>query len=91
MSDWESPMCRFLHKPIQVLWFSSEEWFLLVMLYFGGLVADAILWLLIIPAVFSVIPAFRKKPRSFFKHFLLLLGIRQLKGYLPPISGRFYE
>jgi len=91
MNSWDMPLCRYLHKPLQVLWFSVEEWYLLIMIYVGGLVTDPIIWILVIPAIFMAIPAMRKKQRSHYKHLLLVAGFKELTGYPPPISGRFYE
>lgn len=91
MSNWDVPLCRYLHLPLQVLWYSVEEWFLLGGIYFAGLMADAIIWLLIPAVLYAGIPALRKKHRSYFKHTQLLLGIKELKGYPPPTSGRFCE
>ena len=64
---------------------------MMTMVYFAGLVGEAAIWLLLPVCIFVVFPALRKKHRSYIKHLRLLLGISELKGYPPPISGRFHE
>ena len=57
MEGWDQPLCRYMHRPIQVLWFNIEEWYLLAMLYFVGLMSSAAIWIAIVPTVLMVIPA----------------------------------
>lgn len=91
MSNWEAPLCRYLHRSLQVLWFQVEEWYVLGMLYFGGLIGTAFIWLFAPLFIFVVFPATRKKHRSHFRHVKVLLGLTELNGYPPPTTGRFYE
>lgn len=89
--EWDAPLCRYLHRSLQVLWFSVEEWYLLAAIYIGGLAGSAMIWLLFPIAVMVVFPYTRAKHRSYFKHAKVQLGLKPLHGYPPPISGRFYE
>lgn len=83
---------RYLHKPIQILWFDVEDIALIVVMYVLWLVIDR-WWIL--PAVVLVPYWFRelklRKPRGYLRHLLYQFGFERLRGYPPPASREFRE
>jgi len=73
---------QYLHRPLQVLWWESDEFVvvmlgLILWLLFGGYYF--ILIGLIVPFFYS---RFKKRhSRGFFGHLMYFLGFKKFKGY----------
>jgi len=83
---------QYLHKPLQVLWWESDE-FLIVMFGFGMWVMFGGYHFLIIGVVLPYLYSkFKKRySRGFLKHLMYFSGFKKLKGYPEFFSGRFIE
>lgn len=84
-------MPRYLHKPLQILWFDINEVICIVVFYIAAMSFGGLMWLLLIigPAIF--IPYKRKQPRGYFQHVLYQAGYAELAGYPIPMSDKFHE
>ena len=83
---------RYLHLPIQLLWFDIEDIGLLFCLYALYLIVDSpwmLLLLLVVPYAFKVIKA--EQPRGFLRHALYRYGFARLRGYPSPQIRVFCE
>jgi hypothetical protein len=83
---------RYLHLPVQLLWFDMEDLavlgvcYLMWLLFSSWLVAPLIV---VGPWLFMRIKA--RRPRGFLRHQLYQYGFARLAGYPPPLTGRFEE
>jgi len=83
---------RYLHLPLQVLWFDTEDIAVILVCYVMWMVVSS--WLIVpfvvlAPFLFMKIKATR--PRGFLRHKLYRAGFSQLRGYPPPHARRFRE
>lgn len=73
---------RYLHRPLQILWWESDEFLILMLslglwLIFGGYYF--ILIGFVVPYIYS---KFKKRhSRGFFGHLSYFCGIKSFKGY----------
>lgn len=84
-------MPQYLHLPIQILWFDTNEIFIILIGYLTGLVFGGWAWLalVILPSIY--IPYKRKQDRGFLPHQFYKSGFIELKGYPPPTAEKFHE
>ncbi|WP_257291443.1 type IV conjugative transfer system protein TraL, partial [Endozoicomonas sp. ONNA1] len=87
----EERVPQYLHMPMQILWFDTTEWTLilgtyLVVLLFGMFAGGIALLLLL-----SAIQYKRKRERGFFQHILYEYGYSSIEGYPLPTADVFYE
>lgn len=82
---------QYLHLPLQLLWFDSEELMIIMVLYVFGLVFGGWAWAGIVIGPYLYIQVKRKKPRGFLRHLLYQAGLYRLDGYPEPHSSRFWE
>lgn len=83
---------RYLHLPIQILWFDMEDIGVILASYAVWLVLDSWLALplvVLVPWLFMSLKA--DKPRGFLGHALYGLGIHRLTLYPPPDIEEFHE
>ena len=83
---------RYLHLPVQILWFDMEDIAILLASYSIWMVFSS--WY-VIPIVIGVPLMFMRikssKPRGFLQHALYQYGFASVKGYPPPMTDRFEE
>jgi len=83
---------RYLHLPIQILWFDMEDIAIVLLCYVLWMVMDKF-WLLpmvvLVPYLFHHLKA--RKPRGFVRHVLYEFGFQKLDGYPPPQVIDFEE
>ena len=91
MEQWEAALCRYMHLPVQILWWSSVEWYMLLLSYFAGSTLHPFLFLGIIFLPIYLFPSIRKKPRGFVLHAQIAFGVRRLYGYPSPLAGVMHE
>ncbi|WP_339145180.1 hypothetical protein [Pseudoalteromonas galatheae] len=84
-------MPRYIHKPLQILWFDVNEVVILVIFYLAAMTFGGLMWLTLIIGPALIIPYKRKQPRGFFQHAMYLLGYAKLWGYPLPVSKKFKE
>lgn len=84
-------MPRYLHKPIQILWFDANEVLILVVFYMIAMTFGGLAWLTLIAGPAIIIPYKRKQPRGYFSHALYCAGFAKLNGYPIPLSKTFRE
>lgn len=84
-------MPKYLHKPLQILWFDVHEVTALVGFYVAAMTFGGLMWLILIvgPALF--IPYKRKQPRGYFQHLIYKAGFAELHGYPLPMADKFWE
>lgn len=87
----EAPFPSTLHEPAQMLWFNSVEWYLILLIFIGGLLSHASLWICGIPFYYQYLPFARKQLRGYFTHLLYTAGLFEIKGYPPVLAMEFSE
>lgn len=83
---------RYLHLPVQILWFDMEDISVVLVSYTLWMLLNS--WYVVpvciaVPVLFMRIKASR--PRGFLRHLLYRYGFSSLKGYPPALVDRFEE
>ncbi len=82
---------QYLHRPVQILWFGSDEFMLATSTVFvAAIVGGVIGWALIV-ALLLFIPWKRSKPRGFLAHLAWRWGLVSFNHYPGPTQTRFCE
>jgi type IV conjugative transfer system protein TraL len=82
---------RYLHKPIQVLWWEADE-FVIVMIFFTlALIFGYVFWLFLFAGPYIYTKFKRKYPRGFFKHLFWFSGVIKMKHYPSFFEKEFLE
>jgi len=82
---------QHLHKPLQVLWWDSDEFMIIFLFLVGGLLFHWGFYLpmLIVPYLYG---RFKKAyPRGFLKHLLYFGGFKEFKKYPIFFEKEFIE
>lgn len=82
---------QYLSKPIQVLWFESDELILFVFTLTLALIYGKIMWLVFLVTQYFYTRTKRLKPRGFLKHILYMFGLIQMKNYPEYFQREFHE
>lgn len=83
---------RYLHLPLQVLWFDMEDIGVILVMYVFWLMIDhwsGLVLLVLVPRLFMSVKA--NKPRGFLRHILYRYGFAKLKDYPSPQTRVFHE
>jgi hypothetical protein len=83
---------RYLHLPVQFLWFDLEEVGLIIVCYMLAMIVDswyAAPFVVLVPWFFKKVKA--NKPRGFLRHALYAYGFQHMRGYPSPLIRSFYE
>ncbi len=83
---------RYLHLPVQILWFDMEDIAIISASYALWLILDtwyALPLIVILPWLFK--SAKTNKPRGFLRHLLYAYGVQKLTHYPPPHIEVFEE
>lgn len=83
---------RYLHLPVQVLWFDMEDIGLILVMYTLYLVLDSMYvlpFVVLVPYLFRSVK--QSKPRGWLRHVLYRYGFVSLKGYPPPATRSYRE
>jgi len=84
-------MPKYLHKPLQILWFDVNEIVMIVIFYMFAMMFGGLAWFLVILGPLILIPFKRKQPRGYIQHVICYLGYSKMIGYPLPVSKRFRE
>jgi hypothetical protein len=87
----QARMPRYIHKPLQVLWFDINEIMIIVMFYLAAMSFGGLMWLILIGGPVLFIPYKRKQSRGYFQHVLYQVGFVELAGYPVPAANQFRE
>jgi hypothetical protein len=82
---------QYLHLPLQILWFDTEEVSVIIVSYLIGLLFGGLSWLLLVLLPCLYIWIKRQQPRGYLVHTLHRLGFAKLTGYPGPQAREFYE
>lgn len=85
------PFPQYLSKPIQVLWFETDELVLGMFFFILALVYGKFMWLLFFGSQYYYIRTKKKKPRGYLKHLLYVLGLVKMKNYPDYLQKDFHE
>jgi len=83
---------RYLHLPLQVLWFDMEDIGVILVMYVFWLMLDhwfGLVLLVFVPYWFKKLK--ESKPRGYLRHVLYRYGFQKLKAYPSPASRVFHE
>lgn len=82
---------QYLSRPIQVLWFETDELILCVFCLTLALLYGNIMWPVFLLTQYFYTRAKRLKSRGFLKHLLYMLGFIQMKNYPEYFQREFHE
>jgi hypothetical protein len=82
---------QYLHLPLQILWFDTEEVSVIVMSYLISIIFGGYAWFLLVLGPCLYISIKRRQPRGYLVHTLHRLGFAKLVGYPGPQAKEFYE
>lgn len=82
---------QYLHLPLQILWFDSEEVAIIIICYLFGLIFGGYAWLTPVLGPCLYIYVKRRNPRGYLIHTCYRLGFADLKGYPGYQAREFYE
>ncbi|KAB2890787.1 MAG: type IV conjugative transfer system protein TraL [Desulfobulbaceae bacterium] len=85
------PFPQYLSKPIQVLWFETDELVLGMFFFVLALVYGKFMWLLFFGSQYFYIRTKKKKPRGYLKHLLYVLGLIKMKNYPEFLQKEYHE
>ncbi len=86
------PVPRYLHLPIQILWFDMEDIAVFIVSYVLAMAMSSIYVLpfcIALPVLFMRVKS--RRPRGFLRHLLYQYGFQKLEGYPPAMTSRFEE
>lgn len=73
---------EYLHRPLQVLWWESDELGLMMLALVIGMVFEHIIfWIVPFLGVFQYGKIKKKYPRGFIKHLMYFIGLVKFKHY----------
>lgn len=84
-------MPQYLHLPLQVLWFDTEELMLIMSIYVMALTMGGYAGLVGLAGLIWYMKVKHNNPRGFLRHILYGSGVYTLEGYPSPFARRFYE
>lgn len=87
----EERLPQFLHKPVQILWFDSQEFIVAMSAIFVAVIVGGLVGWALICALLFFIPWKRSKPRGFIPHAAWRWGLLRFRHYPGPTQTRFYE
>ena len=77
---------KYLHQPLQILWFNVEELGIAVVFYLMAVIFGGWWWLSVVAGPYLYMNVSRGKPRGYLKHVLYGWGIYELEGYPSPFT-----
>jgi type IV conjugative transfer system protein TraL len=83
---------QYLSSPMQIMWFESDEFAIMVILFtlamvFGGWT----MWGLFFFGTWGYIKAKNKYPQGFLKHMIYFAGLKEMAYYPGPFEKEFNE
>lgn len=85
------PFPQYLSKPIQVLWFETDELILGLFFLVLALVYGKLMWVIFFASQYFYISTKKRKPRGYLKHLLYMLGLAKMQGYPDYWQKDFHE
>jgi hypothetical protein len=82
---------QYLHGPVQILWFGSDEFILVMSTIFVAAIVGGIVGWTLIGALLLFIPWKRARPRGFLSHLAWRWGLVRFAHYPGPTQTRFFE
>src|SRR3546814_7187182 len=87
----EERLNKYLQKPVQILWFGSDEFVLVVTTIFVAVIVGGLVGWAFIAALLLFLPWKRAQPRGFLAHLAWRWGMLHFRHYPGPTQTRFYE
>ena len=82
---------QYLHRPVQILWFGSDEFLLATSSVFVAAIVGGLVGWALIAALLLFIPWKRTKPRGYLAHLAWRWGLVSFPHYPGPPQTRFFE
>jgi hypothetical protein len=83
---------RYLHLPVQILWFDMEDIGMIIVCYTLAMIIDswyAAPFVILVPYLFRTAKA--DKPRGYVRHILYANGLQSMRRYPSPQKRVFFE
>ncbi len=82
---------QYLSRPIQILWFETDELVLCLFTLTLALLYGNIMWLVFLVSQYLYTRTKRTNSRGFLKHLLYMLGFIRMKNYPEYFQREFHE
>jgi len=82
---------QYLHKPVQILWFASDEFVMVITTIFVATILGGALGWALVAGLLLFVPWLRTKPRGFIPHLAWRWGLVSFRHYPGPTQTRFFE
>ena len=82
---------QYLSKPIQVLWFETDELVLFVFTLTLALLYGKLMWIVFLATQYFYTRTKRVKPRGFLKHIIYMIGFIKMNNYPEYFQREFHE
>ncbi|MEG8219856.1 hypothetical protein OSJ57_04385 [Sphingomonas sp. HH69] len=82
---------QYLHKPVQILWFGSDEFVLVITVIFVAVILGGMLGWALVAGLLLFVPWLRTKPRGFIPHMAWRWGLVGFRHYPGPTQTCFFE
>jgi len=82
---------QYFSQMLQILWFESDEWFVIFYTFFLAYQFGGLMWVLVPVIPYKFIKAKKRNGRGYFKHLLFSWGLSQMKGYPTYFMRKFSE
>ncbi|BCK65882.1 hypothetical protein KAM448_36910 [Aeromonas caviae] len=89
--NYNGHLYKYAHLPLQVVWFSTEEWMIILMAYIAALGFEGIAYVISPALAFAALAYKKDKPRGFFIHAQYQIGFKRLQGYPTAQARVFFE
>lgn len=88
--NYTGHLYKYAHLPLQVIWFSTEEWMIIFIAYIASLGLEGIAYVICPALAFAALSYKKGKQRGFFIHLQYQIGFKRIQGY-PTAQARFFS
>ncbi len=82
---------QYLSKPLQVLWFETDELIIFIFSLTLALTFGKLMWIVFFVFQYFYTKTKRTKPRGFLRHSLYVFGLLKMKNYPDYFEREFRE
>lgn len=82
---------QYLHRPVQILWFGSDEFILVMATIFVAVIVGGVIGWALLCSLLLFIPWKPTKPRGFIPHLAWRWGLLPFAHYPGPTQTRFFD
>lgn len=84
-------LSKYLHRPWLLVMFEAQEWGIIFLFYFLGILGKGWWYLGVVIGPAVLIPLSRRLPRGLTNHYLAMSGLKKFHNFPPFYERTFYE